>query len=40
MSMVKERNNYPFRPSVPRPVGILVLLLMFIPPTFSGGAYL
>lgn len=40
MSMEKERNNYPFRPSVPRPVGILVLLLMFIPPTFSGGAYL
>lgn len=25
---------------MPRPVGTLVLLMMFIPPTFSGGAYL
>lgn len=32
--------NHPFYGWVPRPVGILVLLLMFFPPTFSGGAYL
>lgn len=33
-------SNHPFYDWVPRPLGILVLLLMFVPPTFSGGAYL
>lgn len=33
-------NNHPFYDRVPRPLGILVLLLLFVPPTFSGGAYL
>ncbi|MGN0230734.1 MAG: hypothetical protein ACI4A8_00840 [Muribaculaceae bacterium] len=33
-------DNYPFREWVPRPIGILVLLMMFVPPTFSGGTYL
>lgn len=35
-----NKNNHPFYEWIPRPIGILVLLLMFIPPTFSGGAYL
>lgn len=35
-----DKSNYPFHEWVPRPIGILVLLLMFVPPTFSGGAYL
>lgn len=35
-----KKSNHPFHEWVPRPVGILVLLLMFVPPTFSGGAYL
>lgn len=35
-----ENSNHPFHSWVPRPVGILILLLMFVPPTFSGGAYL
>lgn len=35
-----ENSNYPFHKWVPRPVGILVLLMMFVPPTFSGGGYL
>lgn len=35
-----DKSNHPFHEWVPRPVGILVLLLMFVPPTFSGGAYL
>lgn len=33
------KSNHPFHEWVPRPAGILVLLL-FVPPTFSGGAYL
>lgn len=35
-----KKSNHPFHEWVPRPIGILVLLLMFVPPTFSGGAYL
>ena len=38
--METKPNNLPFHQWVPRPVGIVVLLLMFVPPTFSGGAYL
>ncbi len=38
--MAEKRDNKPFYRWVPRPAGIIVLLLMFIPPTFSGGAYL
>lgn len=34
------RDNSPFYRWVPRPLGILILLFMFVPPTFSGGAYL
>lgn len=35
-----DKSNHPFHKWIPRPIGILVLLLMFVPPTFSGGAYL
>lgn len=35
-----KNSNHPFYEWVPRPIGILILLLMFVPPTFSGGAYL
>lgn len=38
--MNKQNDNRPFRQWVPRPLGIVILLLMFVPPTFSGGAYL
>lgn len=38
--MNSARSNRPFHEWVPRPLGIIVLLLMFVPPTFSGGAYL
>lgn len=38
--MSNEKQNHPFYNWVPRPVGIIVLLLTFIPPTFSGGAYI
>lgn len=38
--MNKVQDNSPFFNWVPRPIGILILLTMFIPPTFSGGAYL
>lgn len=33
-------SNHPFYSWVPKPLGIVILLLMFVPPTFSGGAYL
>lgn len=36
----KYTTNFPFYAWVPRPLGILILLFMFVPPTFSGGAYL
>lgn len=32
-------NWSPFHDWVPKPLGVLILLLMFFPPTFSGGAY-
>lgn len=32
--------NFPFYPWMPKPLGILILMFLFIPPTFSGGAYL
>ena len=38
--MSEPKSNFPFYSWVPKPLGILVLLLMFVPPTFSGGAYL
>ena len=38
--MNNRKDNHPFYDWVPRPLGIIVLLLMFIPPTFSGGAYI
>lgn len=38
--MKTKRDNTPFHNWVSRPLGILILLLMFFPPTFSGGAYL
>lgn len=34
------KSNLPFYQWVPRSVGILILLFMFIPPTLSGGAYM
>ena len=34
------RTNYPFHPWVPKPLGALVLLLLFVPLFFSGGTYL
>lgn len=40
MKNIQPRSNAPFRSRVPRPLGILILLFMFVPPTFSGGAYL
>lgn len=36
----KPRDNAPFCSWVPRPLGIVILLFMFVPPTFSGGAYI
>lgn len=38
--MSDQKSNLPFHKWVPRPVGIIILMLMFVPPTFSGGAYL
>ena len=32
--------NYPFRQWVPKPLGALILLLLFVPLFFSGGTYL
>lgn len=38
--MASPRDNRPFYDWMPRPLGILILMFMFILPTFSGGAYL
>ena len=38
--MKSNQDNFPFYSWVPRPVGILILMFMFVPPTFSGGAYM
>ena len=38
--MSEPNSNFPFYSWVPKPLGILIMLLMFVPPTFSGGAYL
>lgn len=38
--MENKRNNFPFYQWMPRPLGILILMFLFVPPTFSGGAYL
>lgn len=38
--MTEKKSNAPFYRWVPKPFGVLILLLLFIPPTFSGGAYL
>lgn len=37
---MKQIDNSLFYRWVPRPIGIMILMLMFVPPTFSGGAYL
>lgn len=39
-AMNSVRDSSPFCQWMPRPLGILILMFMFIPPTFSGGAYL
>ena len=36
----KKRAAYPFYSWMPKPLGCLVLFLMFFPVTFSGGAYM
>ena len=38
--MSEPKSNFPFYAWVPKPLGIVIMLLMFVPPTFSGGAYL
>lgn len=38
--MENKRSNFPFYQWMPKPTGILILMFLFIPPTFSGGAYL
>lgn len=38
--MEKGENNYPFFHWMPKPLGITLLILMFIPWMFSGGTYL
>lgn len=40
MKMVDVHSNFPFCRWVPKPAGILILMFLFVPPTFSGGAYL
>lgn len=38
--MKNKQDNFPFYRWLPKPVGVFILLFLFIPPTFSGGAYL
>lgn len=38
--MEEKSGNFPFYRWMPKPVGILILMFLFVPPTFSGGAYL
>lgn len=38
--MDSSRDNAPFYPWVPKPLGVLILMFLFVPPTFSGGAYM
>ena len=40
MKIDTGHSNAPFYDWVPKPLGILILMFMFVPPTFSGGAYL
>lgn len=38
--MEEKPGNFPFYRWMPKPLGILILMFLFVPPTFSGGAYL
>lgn len=38
--MKNKPSNFPFYQWMPKPLGVLILMFLFIPPTFSGGAYL
>lgn len=38
--MGDKSGNFPFYRWMPKPLGILILMFLFVPPTFSGGAYL
>lgn len=38
--MEDKSGNFPFYRWMPKPLGILILMFLFVPPTFSGGAYL
>lgn len=38
--MEEKPGNFPFYRWMPKPMGILILMFLFVPPTFSGGAYL
>lgn len=38
--MEDKSGNFPFYRWMPKPLGILILMFLFVPPPFSGGAYL
>lgn len=38
--MEEKPDKFPFYLWMPKPLGILILMFLFVPPTFSGGAYL
>lgn len=38
--MESKPTNFPFYQWMPKTAGILILMFLFVPPTFSGGAYL